>query len=204
MGEGDGAWKGPRKPRKWLGDPIMAILRSYAIASGLERLSEEKGGLPKEVVDMYLELVGLYGTAAPKIVKPPEVIPKPDKGGVGDTITVNPHPPKAAGEIYETIHVIPPIGMTRNDEARKMMPPLKTPKRNNKRPLTDDGCPSESDMTSKTSNETGRSNDSQLTQIGRQLRSSKRLQLDSILQTDHGEDMEDWAEGMRVARKTRG
>lgn len=51
--------------REWHGDPVIAILRSYAIAAGLQRLPVEQGGVPQEVADTYLELVGLYGTAAP-------------------------------------------------------------------------------------------------------------------------------------------
>lgn len=54
-------------PFEWGGEPVLAILRSNAIAAGLQRLPAAKGGVPQEVAEMYLELVGLYGTAAPVV-----------------------------------------------------------------------------------------------------------------------------------------
>lgn len=65
---------GAQDPREWHGNPILAILRSRAIASGLERLPHADGGVPDHVAQMYLELVGLYGT--------------PDPAGAEGTITV--------------------------------------------------------------------------------------------------------------------
>lgn len=54
-----------KSPVKWHGDPVLAILRSNAIAAGLPRLPVEIGGVPQHVAEMYLELVSLYGTAIP-------------------------------------------------------------------------------------------------------------------------------------------
>lgn len=95
---------------RWHGDPVIAILRSYAIAAGLQRLPVENGGVPQDVADMYLELVGLYGTAAP--VQAP------------DTITVE----GTLGE--DTIRVVPPVGM--------MVPPQPRVKKGGKRPVVAD------------------------------------------------------------------
>lgn len=44
---------------------MIAILRSYALLQGLQRVSVDKGGTPPEVAAMYVTLIGLYGTAAP-------------------------------------------------------------------------------------------------------------------------------------------
>lgn len=56
---------GTRFPAKWHGNPVISILRSTAIAAGVTRLPVDNGGLPQTVAEMYLELVGLYGTPAP-------------------------------------------------------------------------------------------------------------------------------------------
>lgn len=50
--------------RKWHGDPILAILRSYVVLQGLPRLPVEMGGVPQAVAEMYIALIALYSNAS--------------------------------------------------------------------------------------------------------------------------------------------
>lgn len=114
----------------------MAILRSYAIASGLQRLSTLKGGVPQRVAEIYLELVGLYGTAPPDTTEL-------------DTIILE----EQLDE--DTIRVVAPANTT------GMMGPPPSTKRGSKRPVTvDDVSDTESVAAS---DQTYKSNESRLT-----------------------------------------
>ncbi|KAL0636940.1 hypothetical protein Q9L58_004042 [Maublancomyces gigas] len=107
-----------------------------AIAAGLQRLPVEGGGVPQHVADTCLELVGLYATPGP-------VIDLGDSSDLGTIVVIGP----------DTIIVGLP------SKAAETIGLLTTGKR--KREETPDDC--SDGGSSAASDQTGRSNDTQLT-----------------------------------------
>lgn len=163
-------------PRKWHGDPVLAILRSYVILLGLPRLALDKGGLPEAVAEMYSSLIGLYGTP----YRDPTVL---------DTITLEP----VASAVAATGMMGPPArrGTSDNDSvttsgvtvdggaSRAGTPtiwPMLQPRGKCNKRLAE--AESVSEIASEApSDQTGRSNDTQQTRTVPKMRAAKRPRL---------------------------
>lgn len=177
---------------------MIAILRSYALLQGLQRVSVDKGGAPPEVAAMYVTLIGLYGTAAPE---------RP----ILDTITLKPvvspeETPTAANtrkrpaETEDLSDVESVASSATGAEGRPLWGLFKFPLKRSRR-LQEAGSVSEG-ASEAPSDQTGHSNDTQLTNAvvpsGRAVKRARfceDLSDDDVLRWDDAIS-ERWSPGM--------
>lgn len=163
-------------PRAWHGDPVLAILRSYVLLQGLRRIAVEKGGVPQDVAEMYVALIGLYATAA--------ALATPELGaatlvGVGSSVGAMGPPPSVSRPGKRRAETEEP------SDGESVAVSTTTAQTNDTRGTGLDGSPlwgvfnrpSEAGSDDAASSRTGRSNDTQLTKSVPRVRPAKRARL---------------------------
>ncbi|KAL0634541.1 hypothetical protein Q9L58_006560 [Maublancomyces gigas] len=187
-------------PRRWHGDPMIAILRSYALLHGLQRVSVDNGGAPPEVAAMYVTLIGLYGTAAPD----PAIL---------DTITLQPvvspdeklsatRAGKRPAETRDLSDVESVATSPTAAEGRGLWALFKLPLKRSRR-LEEAGSVSEA-ASEAPSDQTGYSHDTQLTsavvpseRVAKRARFSEDLSHDGVVRWDDATPGK-WSPGMDI------
>lgn len=85
--------------KRWLGNPMAAILRSGSVLMGVQRLNPAtQGGLPDSVARDFHHLMYLYGKPAPPVISPSLLasiagMPDPANYSIHDSEDQSPPPP---------------------------------------------------------------------------------------------------------------